>query len=510
MGCEAIYRRLFETAHDGILILDAETGQVIDVNPSFEELLNYSRAELLGKAIWEIGLFEDATGTRRAFCELLDKLHVRYENLLLLTKGGPPVAVRLIGHVHHVNGEEIIECNIRAMNRQDDADEIERKIRQAQRMEAVGKLAGGVAHDLNNLVGGILGHCDLLNEEESLPEPVRGMIAEIRNTGTSAKNLVEMLLAFSSGQELASVPLDLNETMSRMEKMLDRLVGERIQLVSLPGRNLGRISANPSQIDQVLMNLVINARDAMPNGGEIDIATMNTDIDESDSRQSSSTKPGRYVMLTVSDTGAGMDQKTQARIFEPFFSTKPLGQGSGLGLPTVFGIVEQCGGTIAVYSEPGAGSTFKILFPRLNETPGARKQEEADSVRGGTETILVVDDSLPLRKLMRRFLADSGYTVLDSGDPAEALRKAAEYSGPIPLVITDMVLPGFSGSALAERVTEARPNTKVLYASGYKRDLIVPSPAFGPDHAFLAKPFTQEELLRMVRRLLDSPVNPTP
>jgi CheY-like chemotaxis protein len=336
------------------------------------------------------------------------------------------------------------------------------------------------------------------------------MIAEIHNTGTSAKNLVEMLLAFSSGQELASVPLDLNETVSRMEKMLDLLVGERVQLVSLPGRSLGRINANPSQIDQVLMNLVINARDAMPKGGEIDIATMNTDIDESDSRQSSSTKPGRYVMLTVSDTGAGMDQKTQSRIFEPFFSTKPLGQGTGLGLSTVFGIVEQCGGTIAVYSEPGAGSAFKILFPRLNEAPGARKQEEADPVRGGTETILVVDDSLPLRKLMRRFLADSGYTVLDSGDPDEALREAAEYSGPIPLVITDMVLPGFSGSVLAEKVTAARPETKVLYASGFKRDLIVPSSVQGPDHAFLAKPFTQEELLRTVRRLLDSPLKPTP
>jgi CheY-like chemotaxis protein len=262
-------------------------------------------------------------------------------------------------------------------------------------------------------------------------------------------------------------------------------------------------------MDQVLMNLVINARDAMPKGGNIVIATANTEIDESNARQFP-TKPGRYVMLTVSDTGTGMDQKTQARIFEPFFSTKPLGQGTGLGLSTVNGIVEQCGGTIAVLSEPGAGSTFKILFPRLSEVPDARTRGEADPVCGGTETILLVDDSAPLRKLMRRFLADAGYAVLDTGDPAEALRKAAENQGPIPLIITDMVLPGFSGAALAERITAARPETKVIYASGYRNDLIVPSRVLDQDYAFLAKPFTQEELLGVVRRLLDSPVKQRP
>ena len=345
MGCEAIYKRLFETAQDGILILDGETGKVIDVNSSLEELLDYSRGELLGKAIWEIGLFEDIDGTKRAFCELLEKLHVRYENLLLVTKSRTRISVKLAGHVRQANGEEFVECNIRAMSRRDDAVEMGQQIRAAQRMEAVGRLAGAVAHDLNNLVGGILGDCEILKDEERLPDSARRMIAWIHDTGISAKNLAQMLLAFSSGLELQPVPLDLNETVSRMERMLDRLIGKNIQLVSLPGRSLGRINANPSQIDQVLMNLTINARDAMPKGGEIVIATMNTDIDESNARQLPSTKkPGRYVMLSVSDTGTGMDQKTQSRIFEPFFSTKPLGQGTGLGLSTVSGIVEQCGG----------------------------------------------------------------------------------------------------------------------------------------------------------------------
>jgi nitrogen-specific signal transduction histidine kinase/CheY-like chemotaxis protein len=396
------------------------------------------------------------------------------------------------------------------MSRRDDAVEMGQQSRAAQRMEAVGRLAGAVAHDLNNLVGGILGDCEILKDEERLPDSARRMIAWIHDTGISAKNLAQMLLAFSSGLELQPVPLDLNETVSRMERMLDRLIGKNIQLVSLPGRSLGRINANPSQIDQVLMNLTINARDAMPKGGEIVIATMNTDIDESNARQLPSTKkPGRYVMLSVSDTGTGMDQKTQSRIFEPFFSTKPLGQGTGLGLSTVSGIVEQCGGTIAVYGAPGAGTTFKILFPRLNESMETMAKGEAALVHGGTETILLVDDSVPIRKLMRRFLADSGYTVLDSGDPAEALRKAAEYPGPIALIITDMALPGFSGSALAEKVIAARPGTKVLYASGYKLDLNIPSRVLGEDYAFLAKPFTHEELLRLVRRLLDSSASPT-
>lgn len=508
MGGEAIYERLFETAQDGLLILDAATGEVVAVNLSLASLLNYSRAELVGKAVWEIGLSRDANGAKRAFCELLEKRHVRYENLQLEAKGGASVSVELVGHVHEVDGEELIECRLRAMSPRGDGARTKRRL--AQRMETVGKLAGGVAHDLNNLVGSVLGYCEVLKEQEALPEPALRMVGEIQNASTSARNLAQMLLAFSAGRELEPEALDLNETVSRMEKLLGRVIGEDVRLVSVPGRNLGRISANPSQIDQVLLNLVINARDAMPKGGEILVATANTEIDEPDDGRPTPAKPGRYVMLTVSDTGMGMDEETQSRIFEPFFSTKPLGQGTGLGLSTVFGIVEQGGGTIAVYSEPGAGSTFKVLFPRCEEAGGTRAREQAAPAPGGTETILLVDDSVPLRRLMHRFLTDSGYTVLDSGDPADALGQAEEYGGPIPLLITDLVLPGFNGTALAERIVAARPGTKVLYASGYKHDLDVPLRVLDRDYAFLAKPFTQEELLRVVRRLLDSSAEAAP
>jgi CheY-like chemotaxis protein len=254
----------------------------------------------------------------------------------------------------------------------------------------------------------------------------------------------------------------------------------------------------------MLMNLAINARDAMAKGGLIILKTANVEIDETYAHQHPSTVPGQYVLLTVSDTGIGMDAETQSHIFEPFFSTKSQGQGTGLGLSTVFGLVKQSGGAIAVYSEPGQGATFKIHFPRCNEVVVTAQQKIRSPSIGGTETILLVDDATPLRGLTRRILEDSGYKVIDSGDPAEALRMATEHDGPLPLMITDVVMPGFSGSVLAERVAEVRPETKVLYASGYNDDSIDHLHVRGQDSAFLDKPFTRENLLRKVRDLLDS------
>jgi CheY-like chemotaxis protein len=252
------------------------------------------------------------------------------------------------------------------------------------------------------------------------------------------------------------------------------------------------------------MNLVINARDAMPRGGKIVLATANIEIDEAHALHSPLAAPGPYVMLTVSDTGTGMDAETQSHIFEPFFSTKAPGRGTGLGLSTVFGIVKQSGGAIAVASEPGHGTTFTIYFPRHDQCPATLEPCLDTPVRGGTETILLVDDAAALRRLTRRLLQDCGYTVLESGDPAEALRIAAEYPGPLPLMITDVVMPGFSGSVLAEKLAAARPEIKVLYASGYSDEAVAPSRMPGQNYAFLEKPFTREDLLRKVRELLDS------
>jgi two-component system, cell cycle sensor histidine kinase and response regulator CckA len=379
----------------------------------------------------------------------------------------------------------------------------EQRLRQTHKMEAVGQLAGGLAHDFNNLLGVILGYCEILEEQPGLPGPTRKMILEIHNAGTSAKNLTQRLLAFSRRQVLEPVALDLNETVRRMQILLNRLIGDDVVLTSALCPDLGTINADPSQVEQVLMNLTINARDAMPKGGKILIATANVEIDEVHARQAPFAGPGRYVRLTVTDTGTGMDAETQSHIFEPFFSTKPPGKGTGLGLSTVLDIVNESGGSIAVYSELNHGTTFKVYFHRHGESAVTATLGRENPARGGRETILLVDDAAALRRLTRRLLQDCGYTVLESGDPAEALRIAAEYPGTLPLMITDVVMPGFSGFVLAEKLAATRPETKVLYASGYTGEAVIPLPTPGQHFAFLEKPFTREDLLRKVRELLD-------
>jgi PAS domain S-box-containing protein len=508
---ELRFRRLFEAARDGILLLDVRTGMITDVNPFLAELLGYSHAEILGKAIWDIGLFKDVEASKRAFRELIANRSVRYENLPLQTRSGSSISVEVVSNVYRVNGDQVIQCNIRDIRHRKDAELSEQRLRQAQKMEAVGQLAGGLAHDFNNLLGVILGYCEILEAQTVLPELTHEMIVEIHNAGESAKKLTQRLLAFSRRQVMQPVVMDLNETVNRMEKMLARLIGEDVKLRCVLSDDLGRITADPSQVEQVLMNLAINSRDAMPNGGQIVIKTANMEIDEAYAGQHPFTKPGRYVLLTVSDTGIGMDSETQSHIFEPFFSTKPPGHGTGLGLSTVFGIVKQSGGSIALYSEPSAGATFKIHFPRCDSVTTAKHRMMARPLRGGTETMLLVDDAAPLRGLTRRLLEDSGYTVLDSGDPAEAIRMAGEHQGPLPLLITDVVMPGFSGPVLAEKVAAIRPETKVLYMSGYNDGSIFQSNPCkqdcGPciqECAFLEKPFTREGLLRKVREILDS------
>ena len=501
---EIRYRRLFEAAHDGILLLDVKTGAITDVNPFLAKLLDFSHAELLGRTLWDIGLLKDVEESKCTFRQLIEKRFVRYENLPLQARNGESISVEVVSNVYRSNGNQVIQCNIRDIHERKDAELSEQRIRQAQKMEAVGQLAGGLAHDFNNLLGVILGYCEILEGQTALSDPSHDMVREIHSAGESAKKLTQHLLAFSRRQVLQPVVMDLNGIVIRTEKMLGRLIGEDIELVSLLGKDLGKISADPSQVEQVLMNLAINARDAMPKGGQIVIKTANVEIDETYARQYAFSKPGQYVMLTVSDTGSGMSLETQSHIFEPFFSTKPPGLGTGLGLATVFGIVKQSEGSIAVYSEPGAGATFKIHFPRCNDAVENQQTAKGMPLCGGTETILLVDDAGPLRGLTRRLLEEAGYTVLDSGVPAEALQIAEEHTGPLPLMITDVVMPGFSGPVLAEKVAMIRPETKVLYASGYNDNSIQQLRVRGRDCAFLEKPFTREDLLRKVRELLDS------
>jgi PAS domain S-box-containing protein len=503
---EARYRRLFEAAQDGILILDANTGLITDVNPFLEKLLEYTHEEFQGKALWQIGLFKDIAASKAAFRELQAKKYVRYEDLPLQTKSGRSINVEFVSNVYEVYGTHVIQCNIRDITKRKQAEQSEQHLQQAHKMEAIGQLAGGVAHDFNNLLGVILGYCELLESQTDLTEANRKMVVEIHNAGTSAKDLTRHLLAFSRRQVLQPVFLDLNAIVDRVKTMLDRMIGDDIELVSELDKDLGIIKADPIQLEQVLMNLAVNAREAMPKGGRIIIKTANVTLDG----KSSSCKPGNYVMLSVCDTGIGMDQRTQDRIFDPFFSTRDIGKGTGLGLSTVFGIIKQSEATIHVTSEPRKGTIFTIHFPRCVELVAPEVQpEESTPLRGGSETILLVEDSAPLRELTRRLLEDLGYTVLDSGDPAEAIRIAAAYGGPLPLMITDVVMPGFSGLVLAKRLSATRPETRVLYTSGYADDAVVQGGVLGPDGAFLEKPFTRDSFVRKVRELLDLPVRPS-
>jgi PAS domain S-box-containing protein len=512
MDSEGRYRQLDEAAQDGILILDPETGAILEMNPVLAGMLDYSPVELLGMTLWEIGLPEDVDASKRAFQELIENNSVHLDHLPLVSKGGEPVQVEVTGRVYERRGEKLVQCNIRRIGQPVGEALPEPHIRHAQEMEALGQIAGGLAHDLNNLLGVILKCCEILEGQPALPDPSRKLVQEMHDAGASAQTLTQRLLGFSRGQVAQRVAVNLNETVERMGAMLRRLVGDGIELVTLPGRGLGSIDADPSQIEQILMNLAANARDAMPRGGKIVVETANVAVDEvnageGNAGQYPSMRPGRYVLLSVSDTGTGMDPAIQSRIFEPFFTTKPFGQGTGLGLSTVFSIVERSGGAISVHSQPGAGATFKIFFPQAERAvEAAVRPPRAEAAHGEAETILLVDDAGSLRKLIRRLLEEAGYTVLDSGDPAVALCIAEEHPGPIALLITDVVLPGFSGSELAARVTKERPDTRVLYVSGYNDESIAPMLVPGHRHGFLKKPFTQDDLLKKIRQLLDSSV----
>jgi two-component system, cell cycle sensor histidine kinase and response regulator CckA len=453
---------------------------------------------------------KDVLASKSAFRQLQENRYVRYENLPLETKSGRSINVEFVSNVYGVNDKKVIQCNIRDITVRKRAEQTEQQLRQTQKMEAVGQLAGGMAHDFNNLLGVILGYCEILSKQTDLSPSTREMIAHIHSAGTSSKDLTRHLLAFSRKQALEPVFLNLNEVVGRSEAMMSRLIGDDIELVCQLDAHLGTINADPNQLEQVLMNLVLNARDAMPGGGKIAIKTTNVDIDEAYALDHVYIKPGRYVKLALSDTGVGMNRETQVRIFEPFFSTKEVGKGTGLGLATVFGIIKQSAGCINVYSEPAHGTTFKVYFPRYEQEPSAIPLEKADPIRGGTETILLVDDAGPLRGLTRLLLEGCGYRVIDSGVPEEGLRIAQQYLGTIHLLITDVVMPGMSGPVLAEKLAVARSEIKVLYTSGYDNDEVARHGVKGANYSFLEKPYCRDDLARKVRELLDTPTRLAP
>jgi PAS domain S-box-containing protein len=381
---------------------------------------------------------------------------------------------------------------------------LEDQARLGQKMEAIGRLAGGVAHDFNNLLGVIIGYGEMVLNRLPEEDPLRTRQEEVLKAAHRAAALTGQLLAFGRRQVLQPKVLDLNGVVGDMDKMLRRLIGEDLELATILDPDLGSVWADPGQIAQIVMNLAVNARDAMPGEGRLTVETKNVELDEAYAAIHSPTRPGRYVMLAVSDTGSGMDAETQSHIFEPFFTTKAAGKGTGLGLSTVYGIVKQSDGYIWVYSEVGVGTTFKIYLPRLDDTAPIVREESPSPLVQGSETILVVEDEGSLRGVLRETLEDNGYTVLVASDGAAALQVADEHAGPIHLMLTDVIMPGMTGRQAAQELGATRPRMKVLYISGYTQEGIARHGEFGLGTAFLSKPFTSAALLRKCRELLDA------
>jgi signal transduction histidine kinase/CheY-like chemotaxis protein len=381
--------------------------------------------------------------------------------------------------------------------------QLEERLRQAHKMEAIGRLAGGIAHDFNNLLTIIRGHGDLLADRPGLGDSERHSLEQIQKAADKAVSMTRQLLAFSRMQVLQPRVLDLNAVLSDMGKMLPRLIGEHIEYLFLPEPKLHAVKADPGQIEQVILNLVVNSRDAMPNGGTISLRTGNRVVDQAEARKHPPMPPGNYVLLSVIDTGEGMSPKTKAHIFEPFFTTKEVGRGTGLGLATVYGVVKQSGGFVWVESAPGKGTTFEIYLPQAAETPAKSDFEVKPApIRRGSETILVVEDEAGLRELTCEFLEVSGYSVLEASNGLEALELLARYSGTIHLVLSDVIMPRMGGTELAERLRAVRPDTKVLLMSGYSEYCNQPKDEEFSRVVVLQKPFSRSSLVEKIRETL--------
>jgi PAS domain S-box-containing protein len=625
---ETRYRRLFEAAKDGILILDFKSGQIVDVNPFLIEMLGYTHSEFVGKKLWEIGPFKDIPASRSAFRELQTKKIIRYDDLPLETKGGRKINVEFVSNVYPVDGSQVVQCNIRditeraraaaalkiseahhrsvfegavhgiyrgtldgrfldvnpalvAMLGYSSAEEVlklsvsqdvfakpeeglrllhkweltgeiteevqwkrrdqrlitvrlrgrvlgtehqrakgleliaedvterrvlEEQLRQALKIEAMGQLAGGMAHEFNNYLGIVLGYSELLLEEAGAAEGLRRKVAEIKGATQTAASLTRQLLALSRRQVLEPKVLDINSVVWETHKLLRHLIPETIELVPMLEPNLPPVEVDPAQIQQILINLVVNARDAMPQGGKVVIETAMAELDKEYASRHIEVQPGHYVMLTVSDNGAGIDEQTQARIFEPFFTTKQAGKGTGLGLSTVYGIVRQSGGHITFESALRRGTRFRIYLPPMAVT-GPQVEHEtapvATEVLGGTEAVLVVEDEPALRAMISVSLEKRGYNVLLAEDGAAAIRILENNPSDIDLVVSDIMMPKLNGLELRKKALLLVPEMRFLFISGYAEDTIGQTAHLPEDAGYLEKPFLPVELARKVRALLN-------
>ena len=493
---------IVESSDDAIVSRTLD-GTIQSWNGAAERMYEYSAAEAIGKPISILY----PHGQRDEILAILEKIKrgdiVRNFETIRATKDGKQIHIALtVSPIKDVSGRIV---GASAIGRDiTESKQMEDMFRQAQKMEAVGRLAGGVAHDFNNMLSVIIGYSELLLERADTDGQVRKQCEEIKRAGDRAASLTRQLLAFSRQQVLEPRVLNLNTSVAEIEKMLRRLIGEDIDLRTSLDPTLGLVKADPGQIEQVIMNLALNARDAMPGGGKLIIETSNTELDDEYALHHPPCIVGRYVILAVTDSGVGMSQETKARIFEPFFTTKELGKGTGLGLSTVYGVAKQSGGYIWVYSEPGQGSVFKLYLPRVDGSEvQIRPAKSAPELLPGTETVLLVEDEQSVRALTRNLLEQGGYTVLEADNGAHAVEIAKQHHGPIHLLLTDVVMPGMNGPAVAEMILPIHPEAKALYVSGYSSSFGTQTGLVPAGANLFQKPFSRAALLRKVRNLLD-------
>ena len=492
---EALYRKVIEASFDAIDI--TEEGIVREANHGFAKMFGYTLNEVKGRPMLDFVADESVDAVRQ---RKIDGVEGSYE-LVGKRKDGTKILLEATAKTHYIAGRPV---RLTALRDVTEKRQLEEQVQQAQKMEAVGRLAGGVAHDFNNLLTVITSCAELVLMDTGEGDPRRENVEEIRKASQAAAGLTRQLLAFSRQQVIEPKLVTIEEVVATADKMLQRLIGEDVELVAVLNEDPATVKIDPGQLEQVIMNLAVNARDAMPDGGKLTLETSAVELGEVYVRTHWPAMPGRFALLAVSDTGIGMTDQTQARIFEPFFTTKEIGKGTGLGLATVYGIVKQSGGFIWVYSEPGQGATFRIYLPRVDESPTASQPVMSTASLLGTETILLTEDAPALRGMARQILERYGYTVLEAPSSKEALTLASSRPGPIHLLLTDVVMPGMSGRELAERFTAQRPEVKVLYMSGYTDDAVVRHGVLRPGTAYLQKPFTPETLGRKVREALDS------
>ena len=500
---EERFRTMTESAVDAVVTADANEN-IVSWNRGAREAFGYSPEEVLGTPLARLVPSHlrqaDEDGRERLAPTHVTPAVERPVELHGVRKDGRVFPIELSLARWETRRGAFLTVIIRDIT---ERRQLEEQFRQAQKMESIGRLAGGLAHDFNNLLTVIGGHADLLHGRLSPDDPLHRRVGLIQEAAEHAADLTRQLLAFSRKQVLAPQVLDLNTIVCEIEPMLRRLIGEDVDLVTAPARGLWSIKADPAQMKQILLNLAVNARDAMPQGGKLTIETENVELDEHYARLHPDVAAGTYVMLAVSDTGIGMAEEVRSRIFEPFFTTKPSGQGTGLGLATVYGIVKQSNGAISVYTEPGLGTTFKVYLPRVLEPAEAVAAPAAGAGRGGSETILLAEDNEMVRTLTCEILKRQGYTVVEARHGADALDIARRYHGPIHLLLTDVVMPEMSGPELVSRLGPIRPQMKIVYMSGYTADAIDHQGMLDEGIEFLPKPVGVDTLVRKIREVLD-------